>query len=115
MSQRGARFAQDSFPDHFDRREMGVQQIEIRRVEPLQQLVGQVAACGHAGRSGALDVPIGAAPANRIRPHPISSGWAPELGAARCLRTPLALLAAINDCLAEHRPDAAMTSPARLG
>jgi DNA-binding response OmpR family regulator len=40
-----------------------------------------------------------------------------ELGAARCLRkpfTPHALLAAINDCLAEHRPDD-MTSTARLG
>jgi hypothetical protein len=32
-----------------------------------------------------------------------------ELGAARCLRKPFmphALLAAINDCPAEHRPDA---------
>ncbi|AWM10695.1 response regulator [Bradyrhizobium symbiodeficiens] len=41
-----------------------------------------------------------------------------ELGAARCLRkpfTPHALLAAINDCLAEHRPDGDLASVARLG
>ena len=40
-----------------------------------------------------------------------------ELGAARCLRkpfTPLALLAAIKDCLAEHRSDD-IISAARLG
>lgn len=40
-----------------------------------------------------------------------------ELGAARCLRkpfTPLALLAAIEDCLAEHRSDD-IISAARLG
>jgi hypothetical protein len=29
--------------------------------------------------------------------------------------TPHALLAAITDCLAEHRPDGAITSAARLG
>ncbi|MBM7486388.1 DNA-binding response OmpR family regulator [Bradyrhizobium canariense] len=41
-----------------------------------------------------------------------------ELGAARCLRkpfTPHALLAAINDCLAEHRPQGELASAARLG
>jgi DNA-binding response OmpR family regulator len=40
-----------------------------------------------------------------------------ELGAARCLRkpfTPDALLAAINACLAEHRPDN-VAAAARLG
>ena len=56
--------------------------------------------------------------ANLNSPAPDFLRMALELGAARCLRkpfTPHALLAAINDCLAEHRPDAAMTSPARLG
>ena len=51
-------------------------------------------------------------------PAPDLLRMALELGAVRCLRkpfTPLALLAAINDCLAAHRPDAAMTSSARLG
>ncbi|MET4449478.1 DNA-binding response OmpR family regulator [Bradyrhizobium sp. GM2.2] len=41
-----------------------------------------------------------------------------ELGAARCLRkpfTPHALLAAINDCLAEHRPQGELAPAARLG
>ena len=37
--QRGARLAQDSFPDHFDRHQMRAQQIKIRRIEHLQQLV----------------------------------------------------------------------------
>lgn len=41
-----------------------------------------------------------------------------ELGAARCLRkpfTPHALLAAINDCLAEHRPQGELAPAARPG
>ena len=46
--------------------------------------------------------------ANLNSPAPDFLRMALELGAARCLRkpfTPAALLAAINDCLAEHRPD----------
>ena len=49
-------------------------------------------------------------------PAPDFLRMALELGAARCLRkpfTPHALLAAINDCLAERRPDDGMA--ARLG
>ena len=65
MSRRGAHLSQDSFPDHFDRHQMRAQQIQIRRVEHLQQLVGWGAACGHAGQSGAFAVPIGAAPVRR--------------------------------------------------
>lgn len=41
-----------------------------------------------------------------------------ELGAALCLRkpfTPLALLAAINDCLAEHRPRSDIATAVQLG
>jgi len=56
--------------------------------------------------------------ANLNSPAPDLLRMAFEVGAARCLRkpfTPLALLAAINDCLAARRPDAAMTSSARLG
>ncbi|SEN05496.1 response regulator [Bradyrhizobium sp. OK095] len=55
--------------------------------------------------------------ANLNSPAPDFLRMALELGAARCLRkpfTPHALLAAINDCVAEHRPDD-MTSTARLG
>ena len=55
--------------------------------------------------------------ANLNSPAPDFLRMALELGAARCLRkpfTPAALLAAINDCLAEHRPgDIAAAS--RLG
>ena len=49
-------------------------------------------------------------------PAPDFLRMALELGAARCLRKPFtqhALLAAINDCLAERRPDDGMA--ARLG
>ncbi|MGL3105420.1 response regulator [Bradyrhizobium sp. BR 1432] len=56
--------------------------------------------------------------ANLNSPAPDFLRMALELGAARCLRkpfTPHALLAAINDCLAEHRPDAEIASAARLG
>jgi len=56
--------------------------------------------------------------ANLNSPAPDFLRMALELGAARCLRkpfTPHALLAAINDCLAERRPDGGMTSAARLG
>ncbi|MFK4511470.1 response regulator [Bradyrhizobium daqingense] len=56
--------------------------------------------------------------ANLNSPAPDFLRMALELGAARCLRkpfTPHALLAAINDCLAEHRPNAGMSLPARLG
>ena len=56
--------------------------------------------------------------ANLNSPAPDFLRMALELGAARCLRkpfTPHALLAAINDCLAEHRPGGDMTSAARLG
>jgi len=59
ISGRGACLGQDRFPDHFDCREMGAQQIEIRHAEHLQQLVGRVAARGHAGQSGAFDGTIG--------------------------------------------------------
>lgn len=55
--------------------------------------------------------------ANLNSPAPDFLRMALELGAARCLRkpfTPHALLAAINDCLAEHRPDDIAPS-ARLG
>lgn len=55
--------------------------------------------------------------ANLNSPAPDFLRMALELGAARCLRkpfTPVALLAAINDCLAEHRC-ADATSAARLG
>ena len=51
-------------------------------------------------------------------PAPDSLRMALELGAARCLRkpfTPHALLAAINDCLAEHRPDGDVAPVARSG
>lgn len=51
-------------------------------------------------------------------PAPDFLRMALELGAARCLRkpfTPHALLAAINDWLAEHRPDGDLASVARLG
>jgi len=50
-------------------------------------------------------------------PAPDFLRMALELGAARCLRkpfTPDALLAAINACLAEHRPDI-VAAAARLG
>lgn len=50
-------------------------------------------------------------------PAPDFLRMALELGAARCLRkpfTPDALLAAINACLAEHRPDN-VAAAARLG
>ncbi|WP_197489582.1 response regulator [Bradyrhizobium sp. DOA1] len=50
-------------------------------------------------------------------PAPDFLRMALEIGAARCLRkpfTPHALLAAINDCLAEYRPDAWMSLPPRL-
>ncbi|MGL9619393.1 response regulator [Bradyrhizobium sp. U531] len=56
--------------------------------------------------------------ANLNSPAPDFLRMALELGAARCLRkpfTPHALLAAINDCLAEHRPDGGITSAARMG
>ena len=56
--------------------------------------------------------------ANLNSPAPDFLRMALELGAARCLRkpfTPHALLAAINDCLAEHRPDGDLASVARLG
>jgi CheY-like chemotaxis protein len=56
--------------------------------------------------------------ANLNSPAPDFLRMALELGAARCLRkpfTPHALLAAVNDCLAEHRPDGDTTSAARLG
>lgn len=56
--------------------------------------------------------------ANLDAPAPDFLRMALELGAARCLRkpfTPHALLAAINDCLAEHRPDGDIASAARLG
>ncbi|WP_340672180.1 response regulator [Bradyrhizobium ottawaense] len=56
--------------------------------------------------------------ANLNSPAPDFLRMALELGAARCLRkpfTPHALLAAINDCLAEHRPDGDIASAARLG
>ncbi|MHC2367121.1 CheY-like chemotaxis protein [Bradyrhizobium diazoefficiens] len=55
--------------------------------------------------------------ANLNSPAPDFLRMARELGAARCLRkpfTPHALLAAINDCLAEHRSDD-VASAARLG
>lgn len=51
-------------------------------------------------------------------PAPELLRMALELGAARCLRkpfTPHALVAAINDCLAEHCPDGDLASVARLG
>lgn len=51
-------------------------------------------------------------------PAPDCLRMALELGAARCLRkpfTPHALLAAINDCMAEHRPGRDLAGPARLG
>ncbi len=54
--------------------------------------------------------------ADLISPAPDFLRMALELGAARCLRkpfTPHALLAAINDCLAEHRANGGMA--ARLG
>ena len=54
---------------------------------------------------------------NLNSPAPDFLRMALELGAARCLRkpfTPLALLAAIKDCLAEHRSDD-IISAARLG
>src|SRR4029453_3867802 len=54
--------------------------------------------------------------ANLDSPAPAFLRMALELGAARCLPnpfTPHALLAAINDCLAEHRPDD--IASARLG
>lgn len=56
--------------------------------------------------------------ANLNSPAPDFLRMALELGAARCLRkpfTPNALLAAINDCLAEHRPDGDVAAAARLG
>ena len=56
--------------------------------------------------------------ANLNSPAPDFLRMAREFGAARCLRkpfTPHALLAAINDCLAEHRPDGDLASVARLG
>lgn len=55
--------------------------------------------------------------ANVNSPAPDFLRMALELGAARCLRkpfTPNALLAAIYDCLAEHRPDGDVAA-ARLG
>jgi len=54
---------------------------------------------------------------NLNSPAPDFLRMALELGAARCLRkpfTPDALLAAINACLAEHRPDN-VAAAARLG
>ena len=54
---------------------------------------------------------------NLNSPAPDFLRMALELGAARCLRkpfTPLALLAAIKDCLAEHRSDN-VAAAARLG
>jgi DNA-binding response OmpR family regulator len=56
--------------------------------------------------------------ANLNSPAPDFLRMALELGAARCLRkpfTPHALLAAINDCLAEHRPQGELAPAARLG
>lgn len=56
--------------------------------------------------------------ANLNSPAPDFLRMALELGAARCLRkpfTPHALLTAINDCLAEHRPDGDIAAAARLG
>ncbi|WP_225131139.1 MULTISPECIES: hypothetical protein [unclassified Bradyrhizobium] len=49
MSRCSADLAHDRFADHFNRREVRTQQIEIRGIEPLQQLVGRAAAHGHAG------------------------------------------------------------------
>lgn len=65
-----------------------------------------------------LIVMSGYAFANLNSPAPDFLRMALELGAARCLRkpfTPHALLAAINDCLAEHRPDGGIASAARFG
>ncbi|WP_025032790.1 response regulator [Bradyrhizobium sp. DOA9] len=56
--------------------------------------------------------------ANLNSPAPDFLRMALELGAARCLRkpfTPHALLAAINDCLAEHRPRSDIATAAQLG
>lgn len=56
--------------------------------------------------------------ANLNSPAPDFLRIALELGAARCLRkpfTPHALLAAINDCLAEHSSHRDLASAARLG
>lgn len=56
--------------------------------------------------------------ANLNSPAPDFLRMALELGAARWLRkpfTPHALLAAINDCLAEHRPAHDIAAAARLG
>ncbi|EHQ99928.1 response regulator with CheY-like receiver, AAA-type ATPase, and DNA-binding domains [Bradyrhizobium sp. WSM471] len=56
--------------------------------------------------------------ANLNSPAPDFLRMALELGATRCLRkpfTPHALLAAVNDCLAEHRPHDDLVSAARLG
>lgn len=55
--------------------------------------------------------------ANLNSPAPDFLRMALELGAARCLRkpfTPHALLAAINDCLAEHRSGRDIAASARL-
>ena len=56
--------------------------------------------------------------ANLNSPAPDFLRMALELGAARCLRkpfTPHALLAAINDCLAEHRPRSDIAAAVQLG
>lgn len=56
--------------------------------------------------------------ANLNSPAPDFLRMALELGAARCLRkpfTPDALLAAINDCLDEHRPGGAAAPVVRVG
>lgn len=56
--------------------------------------------------------------ANLNSPAPDFLRMALELGAARCLRkpfTPDALLAAINDCLAEHRPRSDVATAVQLG
>lgn len=56
--------------------------------------------------------------ANLNSPAPDFLRKALELGAAHCLRkpfTPHALLAAINDCLAEHRPGRDLAGTASLG
>ncbi|WP_346657045.1 MULTISPECIES: response regulator [unclassified Bradyrhizobium] len=56
--------------------------------------------------------------ANLDSPAPDFLRMALELGAARCLRkpfTPHALLAAINDCLAEPRPRSDIATAVQLG
>ncbi|WP_027547589.1 response regulator [Bradyrhizobium sp. WSM2254] len=95
--------------DHFDLMIIDIFMPHMRGIESIRIFHERAPAIPLIAMSGYAFV-------NLNSPAPDFLRMALELGAARCLRkpfTPLALLAAIKDCLAEHRSDD-IISAARL-